>query len=189
MKKIIGIKLGALFVLVAALTLAVTNMVEAGVDVHVGIFAPPVVVAPAPAPVVVEPAPYGPPPAYVVQTPPEVVVIPGTYVYAVPDPRVEIFFYHGYWWRHHDGRWFSARDYNGSWGYVRNERVPVAVIGVPHDYRYRIRGQERIAHRDLRANWDRWERERHWDRHERHDYDAERHDRGDRHDAEHDRRW
>jgi hypothetical protein len=187
MKKIIGIKLGSLFIMVVALTLAVTGMVEAGVDVHVGIFAPPVVVAPDPAPVVVESEPYAPPPAYVVQAAPEVVVIPGTYVYAIPDPRVEIFFYHGYWWRHHDGRWFRAKQYNGSWGHVRNEKVPAAVVRVPHDYHHRIQGEHRIAHRDLTSNWDRWEKDRHWDKREHYDY-ADRHDRGDGHDREHDRR-
>ena len=39
------------------------------------------------------------PPPIVFAAPPEVVVIPETYVYAVPDLDVDIFFYNGWWWR------------------------------------------------------------------------------------------
>ena len=38
----------------------------------------------------------GLPPPFVVSAPPPVVVIPGTYVYAVPDIDVEILFFQGY---------------------------------------------------------------------------------------------
>ncbi len=81
---------------------------DAGVNVNVGIFAPPL--------------------AYEVAAPPPMVVIPGTYVYAVPDDRVNMFFYHGCWWRPYEGRWYRSARYNGSWAYVRSERVPRAVI-------------------------------------------------------------
>lgn len=118
----------------------------AGVSVNVGIFAPP--------------------PAYVVPAPPPVVVIPGTYVYSVPDPAVNILFYHGYWWRPYEGRWYRSNHYNGSWAYVRPERVPRAVIDLPPDYHRHMGHGERISHEDLRRNWRGWERERHWDRHE-----------------------
>jgi hypothetical protein len=40
-----------------------------------------------------------PPPEYTFPSPPEVAVIPGTYVYVVPDIPAEILFYHGYWYR------------------------------------------------------------------------------------------
>jgi hypothetical protein len=56
-----------------------TTQSDAGVNVNVGIFAPPL--------------------AYEVPAPPPMVVIPGTYVYAVPDAGVNMLFYHGYWWR------------------------------------------------------------------------------------------
>ena len=39
------------------------------------------------------------PPPIVFAAPPEVVVLPGTYVYVVPDSDVDIFFYNGWWWR------------------------------------------------------------------------------------------
>ena len=184
-------KLCAAIVMVVIGTVVGANVVEAGVDINVGIGIPPIVVSPAPAPVVVaaEPAPYVPPPVYEVP-PPAVVVVPGTYVYSVADPRFEIFFYHGSWWRHHNGRWFTAREYNRPWVYVRPERVPVAVVKVPHDYRHRIQGAERIEYRDLRTNWDRWEREKRWDRHEEHRDYVDKHNRGDWHDDRgHDHRW
>jgi len=44
-----------------------------------------------------------------------VAVIPGTYVYVVPDINTEILFYHGYWYRPSAGRWYWARTYNGPW--------------------------------------------------------------------------
>ncbi len=180
-------KIGIGIITVVVMTLVGINVVQAGVDINVGIGIP--------APVVVEqPAPYSPPPVYEAPAPPAVFVIPGTYVYSVPDPRFEIFFYHGTWWRHDHGRWFTARDYNRQWVYVRPERVPMAVVHVPHDYRQRIRGGQRIEHRDLQANWNRWEREKHWDRHEDHRDYRDRHDHDDRHDdrrddRDHGRRW
>lgn len=184
-------KLYAAIIMIVVVTAVGIPMSEAGVDLHVGIGLPPVVVAPAPAPVVVaEPAPYAPPPEYGVSEPPAVVVIPGTYVYSVVDPRFEIFFYHGGWWRHHNGHWFTARDYNRSWVYVRPERVPMAVINVPRDYRNRSRSSDRIEYRDLSANWNRWEREKHWDRYEERRNYSDRDDHGDRRDDRgHDHRW
>lgn len=184
-------KLYTAIIMVVVVAVIGVTMSEAGVDIHVGIGVPPVVVVPAPTPVVVaEPAPYAPPPEYEVSAPPPVVVIPGTYVYSIVDPRFEIFFYHGAWWRHHNGYWFTARDYNRSWVYVRPERVPMAVVKVPHDYRNRIRSSERIEYRDLSGNWERWEREKHWDRHEEHHNYSDRDDYGDRRDDRgRDHRW
>ena len=47
--------------------------------------------------------------------PPDVVVIPGTYVYMVPDNDVDVLFYQGYWWRPYEGHWYRSDDYNGPW--------------------------------------------------------------------------
>ena len=63
------------------------------------------------------------------------VVIPGTYVYMVPDIGADIFFYSGNWYRLHQGRWFSAGSYNGPWIYVPDPRVPRALVQLPPDYR------------------------------------------------------
>jgi UDP:flavonoid glycosyltransferase YjiC (YdhE family) len=155
--------------IISAILLSVTAFAaqsDAGVSINVGVFAPP--------------------PAYMVPAPPQVVVIPGTYVYAVPDPAVEVFFYHGYWWRPYEGRWYRSNHYNGNWVFVRNERVPHAIIEVPRDYHRHIPPGQRIAHDDMKRNWKRWERDRYWDRREerrenRWEDHRDRHGDGDRH--------
>jgi hypothetical protein len=105
----------------------------------------------------------GPPPPVVIHRPPRVVVIPKTYVYYPPDVELDIFFYHGHWYRPHHGHWYWARAYNGPWVYVAAHDVPGVLFGLPSDYRHpRYRGRY-IAHEDLGRHWERWERERHWD--------------------------
>jgi hypothetical protein len=109
---------------------------------------------------------FSPPPEYVVPTHPTVVVIPGTYVYFTPGLEVDILFHHGYWWRPYEGRWYRSRSYNGPWGYIRSEGVPNAIRTLPPDYRRVPPDHERIPHDQLKKNWGRWEKERHWDRRE-----------------------
>ena len=52
-------------------------------------------------------------PVFTFPAPPQVAVIPGTYVYMVPGIDVDIFFHHGWWYRPYEGRWFRASSYNG----------------------------------------------------------------------------
>ena len=104
-------------------------------------------------------------PAYRFAAPPEVVVIPGTYVYTVPDIDVDILFYQGYWWRPYEGRWYRSLDYRGGWRFVEPGRIPLGLRELPHDYRHRLSpGYERISHRDVQKNWKKWEKERYWDK-------------------------
>lgn len=104
-------------------------------------------------------------PAYRFAAPPEVVVIPGTYVYMVPDIDVDVLFFQGYWWRPYEGRWYRSRDYRGSWRYVAPARIPRGLRELPQDYRQRLSPEyDRVPHRDVRKNWKKWERERYWDR-------------------------
>ena len=104
-------------------------------------------------------------PAIRFAAPPDVVVIPGTYVYMVPDIDVDILFFQGYWWRPYEGHWYRSRDYRGSWRYVEPRRVPSGLVQLPSDYRHRLSpGYERLPHRDVQRNWKKWEKERHWDR-------------------------
>ncbi len=115
------------------------------------------------------------PPPIVFPAPPEVVVIPETYVYAVPDVDADIFFYSGWWWRPWEGRWYRSRYYDRGW--VHYERVPAFYKRVPPGWRndYRDRrwkgqawDQRRIPHRDMETNWrgwqsgKRWEKENYW---------------------------
>ena len=105
-----------------------------------------------------------PPPPFVMHAPPPVVVVPNTYVYYIPDAQVDIFFYHGHWYRPHGGRWYRANGYNGPWTYIERERVPVAIHHLPPNYRHIPPGHQRIPYGQLKANWRTWEKEKHWDR-------------------------
>ncbi len=103
-------------------------------------------------------------PVYTFAAPPELVVIPGTYAYTVPDAGVDIIFYQGYWYRPYEGGWYRSRGYNGPWGYVDRHRVPGFFYSLPPDYRHHA-GYERIPYGHLKKNWRGWERDRHWDKH------------------------
>lgn len=136
--------------MVLALVLVAPVSTMAGVDVGVSISLPPLIVFAAP---------------------PEVVVIPETYVYVVPDLEVDIFFYDGWWWRPWEGRWYRSRHYDSGWAYYR--RVPSFYGRIPsswrNDYRdHRWRGHQwnyqRIPHQQLQRNWSSWEKNRHWER-------------------------
>lgn len=123
-------------------------------------------------------------PAYTFEAEPELVVIPGTYAYTVPDAGVDIVFYQGFWYRPFEGRWYRARGYNGPWGFVERRRVPGFFHRLPPDYRHHHPGYDRIRYGDFRKNWRGWERNRHWDKHHDnwrrggHDRGSGDHDRG-----------
>jgi len=116
-------------------------------------------------------------PVYRFAAPPPLVVIPGTYGYFAPDAGVEIFFYHDYWYRPYEGRWFRARSYNGPWANVAPGRVPGFFLNLPPNYRHVPPGHTRIPYGQFKKNWRRWERERYWDRHDDHGGKGEGHDR------------
>jgi hypothetical protein len=161
-KAAIAIFAGILFV--TLMGYAPQSPAEVSVNIGIGV----------PVPQVVIPAP----PRVVIHAPPPVVVIPGTYVYFAPDVGVDIFFYHGYWYRPHHGHWYRARGYNGPWNNIEGRRVPHVVRNLPPDFRYSVRHHERIRHADFQRNWKTWEQKKHWDRHDyrqldRHDF---RHD-------------
>ncbi|MGD0235712.1 MAG: hypothetical protein ABSC55_14400 [Syntrophorhabdales bacterium] len=108
-------------------------------------------------------AQYGAPPPYAISAPPEVAPIPGTYVYFVPGIGVDILFYHGYWYRPYGGRWYRAPSYGGPWVYLSPRRVPHVLMTLPPGYRRLPPGYHPIPHAELQRNWQRWERERHWE--------------------------
>ena len=87
----------------------------------------------------------GPPPI-VVAEPPEVVMIPGSRVYFVPDPKIDVFFYSGYWWSPRGDRWYRARAYNGPWGIVKQRYVPAPVYQVPRNYRVVYEREQHIPY-------------------------------------------
>jgi len=111
-----------------------------------------------------------PPPIHFA-APPDMVVIPETYVYFVPDVEEEIFFYGGWWWRPWNGRWYRSQSYNSGWAYY--ESVPSFYRDVPSGWRnnYRQRrwggrpwNYQRIPQQQVYQNWNNWERDRHWEK-------------------------
>lgn len=111
------------------------------------------------------------PPLIVFEAPPEMIVIPETYVYVVPDVDVDIFFYNGWWWRPWDGRWYRSRDYNSGWRHYR--KVPSFYRQVPsewrNDYReHHWRGHQwnyqRIPHKRVQGKWSYWKETNHWEK-------------------------
>jgi len=109
----------------------------------------------------------GAPPPYAFPREPQVIAIPGTYVYLVPGIAVDILFYQGYWYRPHEGHWFRSRSYNGPWSY--RKQVPGALIQLPPNYRvYREPPPEyrRVPYGQVKKNWQTWERSRYWEKDE-----------------------
>ncbi len=120
---------------------------DAGVDVHVGVSVSL--------------------PRVVLHSPPAVVLIPGTYVYFVPDIDADILFYGGHWYRPYKGYWYRAVGYNGPWVHTVNTKVPRVLIDLPPDFRRVPAGHQRIPYGQLKKHWKTWEKERYWDRRER----------------------
>jgi len=104
-------------------------------------------------------------PGLVITAPPALIVIPGTYVYYPPEVDVDIFFYHGYWYRPYRGGWYIANGYNGPWRTVGPQYVPRSLVRVPPTYRRIPPEHERMPYGMVRQNWRTWERDRHWDSH------------------------
>jgi hypothetical protein len=111
------------------------------------------------------------PPLIVFSAPPEVVVIPETYVYVVPDSDVDIFFYDGWWWRPWEGRWYRSRHYGSGWVYY--QRVPSFYTRIPSSWRSDYRdhrwggrqwNHQRIPHQQLQRNWSTWKKSNHWEK-------------------------
>lgn len=118
-------------------------------------------------------------PIFTFQAPPELVVIPGSYVYYVPDVDVDILFYEGHWYRYWNDRWHRSRHYNGPWASIGPSYVPAPFLRLPPDYRHRAI-HKRMHYDDVNRHWRRWEKERYWE--QKYDWWRERRE------AEHDHR-
>lgn len=106
----------------------------------------------------------GAPPPVTFPAPPEVVVIPGTYIYYAPGISFDLFFYRGYWWRPWHGRWYRSQYYRGPWVYMAPRWVPRPIIGLSPGWHSRPPMLRRVPYWQLRRNWRRWERDRYWER-------------------------
>jgi len=104
---------------------------------------------------------------------PQLVRVPGYPVYYAPRLEANFFFYDSMYWVYQDDNWYASSWYNGPWGLVGPEAVPVYVLRIPVRY-YRqppayFRGWRPDAPprwgdhwgRDWeqrRSGWDKWNR-------------------------------
>jgi len=65
---------------------------------------------------------------------PQLVRVPGYPVYYAPNAGANVFFYDGMYWVYQADRWYASSWYNGPWGEVGPEAVPVYVLRVPVRY-------------------------------------------------------
>jgi hypothetical protein len=104
---------------------------------------------------------------------PELVRVPGYPVYYAPRLGANFFFYDGMYWVYESDNWYASSWYNGPWGMVGPEYVPLFVLRIPVSY-YRnpppyFRGWRRNAPprwgehwgsqwEQRRSGWDSWNR-------------------------------
>ena len=65
---------------------------------------------------------------------PELVPVPGYPVYYAPQVNSNYFFYDGMYWVYQGDNWYASSWYNGPWGLVAPEAVPLFVLRVPVRY-------------------------------------------------------
>lgn len=104
---------------------------------------------------------------------PELVRVPGYPVYYAPRLASNFFFYDGLYWVYQSDNWYMSAWYNGPWGLVAPEFVPLFVLRIPVRY-YRAppwyfqgwqpdappRWGEHWGHEweQHRRGWDKWDR-------------------------------
>jgi hypothetical protein len=104
---------------------------------------------------------------------PDLVAVPGYPVYYAPNLNSNYFFYDGMYWVYQGDEWYASSWYNGPWGRVGPEAVPLFVLRIPVGY-YRqppsyFRGWQRDAPprwgehwgrdwQQRRSGWDQWDR-------------------------------
>lgn len=104
---------------------------------------------------------------------PELVPVPGYPVYYAPQVDGNYFFYDGMYWVYQNDNWYASSWYNGPWGIVGPEVVPLFILRIPVSY-YRqppvyFRGWQSNAPprwgqhwgrgwEQRRSGWDRWKR-------------------------------
>ena len=65
---------------------------------------------------------------------PQLVPVPGYPVYYAPQVNSNYFFYDGMYWVYQRDNWYASSWYNGPWGLVAPEVVPLFVLRVPVRY-------------------------------------------------------
>ncbi len=126
-------------------------------------------------------------------SPPQMVVLPDTYIYVVPDIDDDIYFVDGWWWRPWHGNWYRSRNYDRGWRHY--SRTPHFYRDVPHNWRHEYRNNswkghrwnhQRNDHQQVNNNWQRWKRDKYWEREK--SWGVENRKPRSRHDRNNDRR-
>lgn len=65
---------------------------------------------------------------------PALVRVPGYPVYYAPRQNSNFFFYDGMYWVYQSDNWYASSWYNGPWGFVDPEMVPLFVLRIPVRY-------------------------------------------------------
>jgi hypothetical protein len=105
--------------------------------------------------------------------PPNVVVLPGSDVYAVPDVEEELYFQGGWWWRPWGGHWYRSKYHDHGWAYYRDS--PSWHRGIPRDWRHNYSNHiwggrpwnpPHINHGNLNDHWSggHWRNDHGWGR-------------------------
>lgn len=104
---------------------------------------------------------------------PKLVRVPGHPVYYAPAMRSNFFFYDGMYWVYQGDDWYASDWYDGPWGRVQPQAVPLFVLRIPVRYYRNPPGYFRGWGRDApprwgehwgpawqqqRSGWDRWDR-------------------------------
>ncbi len=91
---------------------------------------------------------------------PQLVRVPGYPVYYAPRLEANFFFYDGMYWVYQDDNWYASSWYNGPWGLVGREAVPVYVLRIPVRYYRQPPAYFRGWRPDAPPRWgDRWGRD------------------------------
>jgi len=80
------------------------------------------------------------PTPFVFASPPQLVLLPGSSVYVVPDLGQDLFYVDGWWWRPWEGRWYRSQYRDRDWSYYEN--TPSFYGGVPRDWRNRYESRQ-----------------------------------------------
>lgn len=95
---------------------------------------------------------------------PELVRVPRYPVYYAPRLGINLFFYDGLYWVYQADDWYASSWYNGPWGRVDPQAVPVYILRVPVRYYRDPPGYFRGWRPDAPPRWgDHWGRE--WEQH------------------------
>jgi len=104
---------------------------------------------------------------------PQLVRVPNYPVYYAPAAQTNFFFYDGMYWVYQQDNWYASSWYNGPWGLVDPQAVPVFVLRIPVRYYRNPPTYFRSWRADAPPRWNEhwgndWSRQRHgwdhWDR-------------------------